>query len=169
MAQNVIINGSVYADIPYVDIPHSDSATDARFWDNTPADFAATNLLTGKTAYGTNGAVPGSMPNNGATGGTISNKNDTVTIPSGYTSGGTVELSTTAKNAIVSGNIKKGASIMGVSGSNMVVDTTVSTDAASASTIISGYKAYVNGAQVTGTATVPTVTQDSTTHALRIF
>ena len=50
----------------------------------------------------------------------------------------------------------------------MVVDTTISSSAAGESNIINGYKAYVNGALVTGSATVPTIAQDSSTKVLTI-
>ena len=57
------------------------------------------------------------MANNGATGGTISSKTDTITIPAGFTSGGTVVISSGEQEKIVAGNIKSGITILGVSGS----------------------------------------------------
>lgn len=69
---------------------------------------------------------------------------------------------------LVSGNIKSGISIFGVSGSSTVVDTAISTSAATASYIVSGYKAYANGALITGEANFPTVSQDATTKVLSI-
>jgi len=131
MAQNVIINGVTYSNVPEVDIPKSGGGT-AKFYDTTGANFSASDLLTGKTAFGASGSVSGSMANNGATGGTIGTKAGTYTIPSGYTSGGTVSL--TNVTDCVSGNILTGKSILGVSGS----------------------------------LTVPTVSQDSTTKVLTI-
>ena len=55
------------------------------------------------------------MANNGSTSGTIGSKSGTVTIPAGYTSGGTVSL--TNVSDCVAGNILSGKSILGVSGS----------------------------------------------------
>ena len=55
------------------------------------------------------------MANNGATGGTISTKAGSVTIPAGYTSGGTVSLSDVTD--CVAGNILTGKRILGVTGS----------------------------------------------------
>ena len=167
MAKSVIINGNIYPDAPYVDIPKSDSSGDARFYDTTDATATAAHTLAGDTFYN-DGLKTGTMPNNGDTSGTISTKNGTVSIPSGYTSGGSVGISTTEKNKIIAGNIKAGVSILGQQGSSTVVDTAISSGGATASTIINGNKAYVNGALVEGTATVPTIVQNATTHALRI-
>lgn len=131
MAQNVIINGVTYSNCPEVDIPKQGGGT-AKFYDTTGADAAAGDILTGKTAYNGSGSVSGSMANNGSTSGTIGTKAGTVTIPAGYTSGGTVSL--TNVSDCVGGNILSGKSILGVSGS----------------------------------LTVPTVSQDSTTKVLSI-
>ena len=113
MAQSVIINGVTYANVPEVDIPKSGGGT-AKFYDTAAADAAAGDILTGKTAFGASGSVSGSMPNNGSTSGTIGSKAGTVTIPAGYTSGGTVSL--TNVTDCVAGNILTGKSILGVSG-----------------------------------------------------
>ncbi len=114
MAQNVIINGVTYQNVPEVDIPKSGGGT-AKFYDTETANVSAADILTGKTAYGANGSVSGSMANNGSTSGTIGTKSGTVTIPAGYTTGGTVSL--TDVTDCVAGNILSGKSILGVSGS----------------------------------------------------
>ena len=57
------------------------------------------------------------MANNGPTGGSISTKTGTVTIPAGYTSGGTVFISYDEQQKLVQGNIKNGVNILGVQGS----------------------------------------------------
>lgn len=114
MAQNVIINGVTYSNVPEVDIPKSGGGT-AKFYDTASADAGAGDILAGKTAFGASGSVSGSMANNGSTSGTIGTKAGTVTIPAGYTSGGTVSL--TNVTDCVSGNILSGKSILGVSGS----------------------------------------------------
>ncbi len=131
MAQNVIINGVTYSNVPEVDIPKSGGGT-AKFYDTSGADAAAGDILTGKTAYNSSGSVGGSMANNGATGGTIGTKAGTVTIPAGYTSGGTVSL--TNVSDCLAANIINGKSILGVDGS----------------------------------ATLPSISQDSTTKVLTI-
>ena len=115
MAQNVVINGVTYQDVPEVDIPKSGSGT-AKFYDTASADAAAGDILSGKKAYASSGEVTGSMANNGSTSGSISTKAGTVTIPAGYTSGGTVEISSTEQAKIIAANIKSGVTILGVQG-----------------------------------------------------
>lgn len=116
MAQNVIINGVTYSNVPEVDIPKSTSGT-AKFYDTSAADVAAGDVLNGKTAFGSSGSVSGNMPNNGGTGGEISTKAGTVAIPAGYTSGGTVSLKSSAVSDLVAGNVLTGKTILGVAGS----------------------------------------------------
>ena len=114
MAQNVIINGVTYQNVPEVDIPKSGGGT-AVFYDTSGADCVAADILSGKTAFGSSGSVSGSMVNNGATGGTIGTKAGTYTIPAGYTTGGSVSLINVSD--CISGNILTGKSILGVNGS----------------------------------------------------
>lgn len=116
MAQNVVINSVTYQNVPEVDIPKSGGGT-AKFYDTASADFAAADLLTGKKGFGTSGEITGSMANNGSTSGTISTKAGTVTIPAGYTSGGTVSISSTEQAKIIASNIKSGVTILGQAGS----------------------------------------------------
>lgn len=116
MAQNVIINGVTYQNVPEVDIPKSTSGT-AKFYDTAGADITSADVLTGKTGYGPSGSVSGSMANNGSTSGTISTKAGTVAIPAGYTTGGTVSISSTEQNKIIASNIKSGVTLLGVAGS----------------------------------------------------
>jgi hypothetical protein len=56
------------------------------------------------------------MANNGSTGGTISTKAGSVTIPAGYTSGGSVSLASSAVSDLVAGNILRNKTILGVAG-----------------------------------------------------
>ena len=114
MAQNVIINGITYSAVPEVEIPKQGGGT-AKFYDTASADATAANILTGKTAFGASGSISGSMANNGATGGTISTKAGSVTIPAGYTTGGSVSLG--GVSDCVAANILTGKTILGVSGS----------------------------------------------------
>ena len=111
---SVVINGVTYSAVPEVDIPKSGGGT-AKFYDASQTDVAATDVLNGKKFVGSSGEDTGSMANNGATGGTIGTKAGTYTIPSGFTSGGTVSL--TNVSDCVAGNILSGKSILGVSGS----------------------------------------------------
>ncbi len=116
MAQNVIINGVTYQNVPEVDIPKSGGGT-AKFYDTAGATAAAADILTGKSAFGPSGEISGSMANNGGTDGTISTKAGTVTIPAGYTSGGSVAISSTEQAKIIAANIKSGVTLLGVAGS----------------------------------------------------
>ena len=111
---SVVINGVTYSAVPEVDIPKTGGGT-AKFYDASQTDVAATDVLNGKKFVGSSGEDTGSMTNNGATGGTIGTKAGTYTIPSGFTSGGTVSL--TNVSDCVAGNILSGKSILGVSGS----------------------------------------------------
>lgn len=111
---SVVINGVTYATCPEVDIPKSGGGT-AKFYDSSECDAAAANVLSGKKFVGASGQDTGSMTNNGATGGTISTKAGTYTIPAGYTSGGTVSLG--GVSDCVSANILVNKTILGVQGS----------------------------------------------------
>jgi len=111
---SVVINSVTYASVPEVDIPKSGGGT-AKFYYTGDADAAQADILSGKIAFGSSGSITGNMANNGATGGTISTKAGTYTIPAGYTSGGTVSLG--GVTDCVSGNILSGKTILGVSGS----------------------------------------------------
>lgn len=116
MAKTVVINGVTYADTPEVDIPISGGGT-AKFYETSTADVTSADLLTGKTAYGASGQVSGGMANNGSTSGYISTKAGSVNIPSGYTTGGTVSISSTEQAKITASNIKSGVTILGQAGS----------------------------------------------------
>ena len=145
--------------------------------DQTTGDASATQILSSKTAWVNGTQVTGTMANNGAVNQTLA-ANGTYTIPAGYHDGtGKVTQSLTGKDAatytpgtsdqtiaanqwltgtqtikgdanLVSTNIKSGVSIFGVSGNSNVVDT--SAGDATAAQILSGKKAYVDGALVTG-------------------
>ena len=168
---NVDINGVTYNAVPSVEIPIHDSENNAVFHYTGDDNAAVGNVLSGKTFHSAGGSLTGSMANNGDTSGTINKitgSGSTVSIPSGYTSGGTVSIDSTEAAKVVSGNIKSGVTMFGVSGSSMVVDTTISSDAAGAGNIASGKKAFVNGAEITGSLTAVTVSQDSSSKVLTI-
>lgn len=167
MAKNVVINNVTYNSVPEVNIPQAGGGT-AKFYDSSDATAEAGHILSGKNAYINGGKTNGSMPNNGATSGTISTKDGTVSIPAGWTSGGTVGIASAEQAKIIAENIKSGVTLLGQAGSSTVVDTAIQSDGASSSHILNGKKAYVNGMLITGDATVPTISQDGTTKVLSI-
>ena len=167
MAKNVIINGVIYSDVPRVDIPISGGGM-ANFYDTSDANAGQGDVLASKTAYGSAGAISGTMANNGSTSGTISAVAGSVSIPAGYTSGGTVAIASAEQQKIVSGNIKSGVTILGVSGASSVKDVSDGTTA-TASTVLSGYYFYNAGGTLTqGSVTLPVISQDSVTKVLSI-
>lgn len=113
---SVVINDVVYQDVPEVDIPLSGTSGTAKFYHTGTADAESAHLLTGKTAFNATGSISGSMANNGSTSGTISTKAGTVTIPAGFTTGGTVAISSTEQAKITAQNIKAGVTILGQAG-----------------------------------------------------
>jgi hypothetical protein len=67
----------------------------------TPGTAAAAEILAGEKAWVGGTQITGSMANNGATGGNIDGLTTTsVTIPAGYTTGGTVSLTNDIENAL---------------------------------------------------------------------
>ena len=69
--------------------------------DTTDADATAANILVDKTAYVGGVKVTGTMANNGDTSGTIDGLTTTsAAIPAGYTSGGTVSLTSDIESAL---------------------------------------------------------------------
>ena len=77
------------------------AAIPANYIDTTDADAKASEILDGKFAYVGGVKVEGTMPNNGATGGSIDGLTTTsYTIPAGYTTGGTVSLTNDIETAL---------------------------------------------------------------------
>ena len=73
----------------------------AAYITTTDADAVAANILINKTAYVNGSKVTGSMPNNGSTSGSINGLTTlSVTIPAGYTTGGTVSLTSDIEEAL---------------------------------------------------------------------
>ena len=112
--------------------------------DATAGDVLATKTFSNSLSNG----ITGTMANNGGT--SFTPTTAAQTIAAGYYDG---SGSVSGDTDLVTGNIKSGVNIFGVSGKTEVVDTTEATSPAAAADILSGKKAYVNGAAVTGTVT----------------
>lgn len=77
------------------------AAIPANFVDTGDANAAAANILAGKTAYVNAVKIEGAMPNNGETGGAMDGLTTaSISIPAGYTTGGTVSLTTDIEDAL---------------------------------------------------------------------
>ena len=117
MAQTIKINGITYNDVKEMKAPlASDTTKEAVFVDSSDATAQAGSIKDGETAYIDGRKVEGTMPVNGAVSGKIAAKDDTVTVPEGYTSGGSVGIDETEKAKLVPNNIRQGVSVLGVDG-----------------------------------------------------
>lgn len=167
MSKNVKINGATYENVPKVSIPLAKGEGNADFYDTSSDTAGAGDILVGKTSHNAGGLVTGSMPNNGAVTGSVGTKDGKYIIPAGYHNGaGAVIIDAAEQAKLISGNIKAGVTVLGVSGSGSVVETKDGT--ATAGEIIKGKTAYVNGSKITGALSLISVTQDAITKALTI-
>jgi hypothetical protein len=142
MAKNVVIRDNTYNSVPYVEIPQVGGGK-AEFYDVSGANAAAADVRNGKKFFGASGEATGAMTEKAAA--TISPSTSQQKINAGqYLAGDqTIEAVTTT----------------GLQASNIVAGVTVKVGTASDDDRI---------ANVTGTAQIPVISQDSTTKVLSI-
>ncbi len=115
MAQNVIINGVTYQNVPEVNIPKSGGGT-AAFYDTSDATLdSGAKMLSGNTAYAGGTKYTGTIDTK--TGTDITASGDTVTVPAGY-------YATQQTKAVSAGSATAPATI---SGSSAAVSTGTNT------------------------------------------
>lgn len=85
--------------------------------DSSAATAVVAEVLATKTFAARGTVLTGTMPNNGAVAGTISDKNTPYSVPAGFHDGsGTVSIDSTEAAKIIASNIKSGVEILGVTG-----------------------------------------------------
>lgn len=177
----IIINGETYIDLTADTVTASDVASGKTFhlangeietgtntFDSDTSDDTAViaEVLAGKTFHARGAGLTGTMKNNGAVNGVISNKDDVYTIPIGYHDGsGTVQISATELAKIIAANIKEGVEILGVTGTYSGEGVKAQTKSATptfASQVITPDAAYDYLSQVTVAAIPVTEVVNST-------
>ena len=117
--------------------------------DTSDATANANEILSGRTAYADGQKLTGTMANNGAINGVISNVYDVYSVPQGYHNGlGTVSIDDDEQDKIIPENIKSGVNILGIDGAYEGLNTADAT--ATANEILNGKTAYVNNQKLIG-------------------
>ena len=117
--------------------------------DTSDATASASDILNGKTAYVNGSKITGTIKSKAAA--TVTPSTSDQIIASGQYLSGAQTIK--GDSNLVAGNIKKGTSIFGVTGTLETGSTGIDTSdaTATASHILSGKTAYVNGQKITGT------------------
>lgn len=111
MAQNVIINGVTYQNVPEVDIPLSGGGT-AKFMDTSDANASAADIRAGKSGYVNGVKVSGSMTEKSAATYTPGTSDQTIAADQYLTGAQTIK----GDANLTAGNIRSGVSIFNVAG-----------------------------------------------------
>lgn len=136
MAQNVIINGVTYSNVPEVDIPKSGGGT-AQFFDTSDATLSSGDeMLSGATAYSNGVKYTGTIASKSSSDLTASGA--TVTAPAGY-------YSTAATKSVASGSATTPATTItatpsiSVNSTTGLITATVSASQSVTPTVSAGY------------------------------
>ena len=111
MAQNVVINGVTYQNVPEVDIPLSGGGT-AKFIDTSDADAVSGDMLSGKTGYVNGQKVTGNIQSKAADTYTPGTSDQTIAANQYLSGAQTIK----GDANLVASNILKNVSIFGVTG-----------------------------------------------------
>ena len=111
MAQNVVINGVTYNDVPEVDIPISGGGT-AKFMDTSDGDATSSDILNGKKAYVNGQKVTGNIQSKAAETFTPTTSDQTIAANQYLSGAQTIK----GDANLVAGNILKNVTIFGVTG-----------------------------------------------------
>ena len=85
--------------------------------DTSDANASTSEILSSKTAYVNGVKVIGSMNNQGAWSAFVSEKDDAISVPSGFHDGsGVIGIDTIEKSKLIPSNIKAGVILLGVEG-----------------------------------------------------
>lgn len=115
--------------------------------DTSDATATANDILATKTAYVNGEQITGSIES--IEGQIITPTTEDQTVEGNKYLSSTITVS--GDSNLVSGNIKNGVTIFGVSGNANVIDTTESSNAVTAEDITEGKVAFVNGQKIIGT------------------
>lgn len=162
MAKNVIVHNVTYNGIKVLELPLANDTGYASFYDISGATVTAEDVIGGKVAYGPDGEIVGILQNNGEISGQIANKSDTVTIPEGFVTGGSVAIKTSEQDKIVPANIRAGVTILGIEGATNVIDTST-LDGATSGDIAEGMVAFSNGQRYVGTGSYFDISETTAT------